>query len=307
MFGYLRPYEPELKIKDFHYFRAHYCGLCRTMGQRLGQKSRFALSYEATFLSLLLSAYLQEDEELYLDRCIVHPSRKRLFRSSTFAQEYAADLNLLLFYYKLQDDWENDRSLKALIGQAFLATAQKRAAVNCGDLAQIIPRELGELARLEQAQCPSPDQAAEPFARIMATMFQVPGAPKAFSTFGYELGRWIYLIDAFDDLEEDLTSGSYNPHCYQHHWQGEDFESFQEKVKPEAEQNLYFTLAAVERAYQALVLVPNELLENIVILGTRHTTERILAGKKRGEGNESIRSIRGAGRCKPGGDQKSLS
>jgi hypothetical protein len=289
LFGYLRPVEPELKIKDFHYFRAYYCGLCRAMGKRLGQLSRFTLSWEATFLALLLADLTCEEEELIPGRCLLHPGRKRLFRVRTPILDYAADVGALLVYYKLIDDWHNERSVKGLIGAGIFFGAKVKAGHQSRELALKVAWELDNLALLEKASCPSLDRAAEPFARLMRTLFSVPDAPRELLNFAYELGRWLYSVDAFDDLEADLKSGSYNPLRYQFGWEGEDAGAFKAKVRPEVEFNLYYTLGQIQDHYRRLKLKRRDVLDNIVITGLNQTTARILSGEKiRGKVSEPI-------------------
>jgi len=285
LFGYLRPVEPELKIKDFHYFRAYYCGLCRAMGKRLGQTSRLTLSYEATFLALLLSALSDDAEQLTVGRCLLHPGRKRLFLKNSPHLDYAADVGVLLVYYKLLDDWHNERAIQGLLGVGFLSLTKNKVHKKRKQLAGGIAWELDQLQTLEDAACPSVDRAAEPFARIMRELFSVPGASEELLSFAYELGRWLYIVDAFDDLEADLKSGSYNPLRYQFAWQGEEASIFREQVKPPVEFNLYYTLGKLQDHYRQLPIVRREVLDNIVLLGLNQTTARILAGKKRGEDN----------------------
>ena len=288
MFGYLRPVEPELKIKDFHYFRAYYCGLCRAMGRRLGQTSRLTLSYEATFLALLLSALSDEEEQLTIGRCLLHPGRKRLFLKDSPFLDYAADAGVLLAYYKLLDDWHNESAIKGLLGAGFFSLTKNKAEIKRKQLALRIAWELEQLQTLEEAACPSLDRAAEPFARIMRELFSVPGASEDLLSFAYELGRWLYIVDAYDDLEADLKSGSYNPLRYQFAWQGEEASVFREQVKPQVEFNLYYTLGKLQDHYKQLSIGRREVLDNIVLLGLNQTTARILAGGKRGKIIEPI-------------------
>ena len=279
MFGYLRPVEPELKIKDFHYFRAYYCGLCRTMGKRLGHFSRLTLSYEATFLALLLSALTGEEEKIVSGRCLLHPGRKRLFAADSPLLEYAADLNVLLVYYKLLDDWQNERSIKGLLGTAFFASAKQRAASKSEKVASRIAWELDCLLSLERACCPSADRAAEPFARIMKELFSVAEAPSELLSFSYELGRWLYLIDAFADLEIDLATGSYNPLRYQYKWQGR-----RQGIQGNSDRKWNSISTTRWRKsgnyYSRLQLGTQAVLDNIVKLSLAHTTEKVLAGQE---------------------------
>ena len=258
------------------------------MGRRLGQTSRLTLSYEATFLALLLSALSDEEEQLTIGRCLLHPGRKRLFLKDSPFLDYAADAGVLLAYYKLLDDWHNESAIKGLLGAGFFSLTKNKAEIKRKQLALRIAWELEQLQTLEEAACPSLDRAAEPFARIMRELFSVPGASEDLLSFAYELGRWLYIVDAYDDLEADLKSGSYNPLRYQFAWQGEEASVFREQVKPQVEFNLYYTLGKLQDHYKQLSIGRREVLDNIVLLGLNQTTARILAGGKRGKIIEPI-------------------
>lgn len=65
MFGYVTVNKPEIKFKDFDMYRSFYCGLCRELRERCGIPGQISLTYDMTFVVLLLSgsmSHLPEKE-----------------------------------------------------------------------------------------------------------------------------------------------------------------------------------------------------------------------------------------------------
>ena len=108
MFGYVTTNQEELKIKDFRRYQTFYCGLCRDLGDRHGQTARLTLTYDMTFLAVLLTGLYEPEERVEERFCPLHPAKKRLCRRNA-AVSYAADMNLLLCYYNLLDDWLDEK------------------------------------------------------------------------------------------------------------------------------------------------------------------------------------------------------
>ena len=120
MFGYILPEKPELKIKEYEIFKGYYCGICKSIGDRYGQISRLTLNYDCTFLALLLASINNEDVLLRRERCIAHPLKKRIVARQSEIIDYASDMNLILAYYNLKDDWIDQRSIVSGTGTLFL-------------------------------------------------------------------------------------------------------------------------------------------------------------------------------------------
>ena len=148
MFGYVEPDKPELKIRDFELFRGYYCGVCKSMGKRYGQVSRLSLNYDLAFLAVLLDSISGEMPDGKIERCIVHPIRKRcVIRHNRFI-DYAADMNIVLTYYNLRDKWTDEKTcweLSAPRLSVALLKAASGTAKNRKDKSL-----LGELDRLEK-------------------------------------------------------------------------------------------------------------------------------------------------------------
>lgn len=215
MFGYVRPPLRELPQEEADRFRRMYCGLCHTLGRRYGAAARLILNYDLTYLAILLSD--REEGPADSCRCVAHPMQKRAFLEETPALALAADESVILAYWQLRDgvadhDWLHGlkyRSLSALIEPAY----RKAAALRPGFDASV-RRQLSRLRELEEERCSSIDQAADAFAALLAGAVGEVDDPvrrRVLEQILYHLGRWVYLVDAADDLKEDAETGNYNP------------------------------------------------------------------------------------------------
>lgn len=217
MFGYVGPAKSELKVRELSLYQAYYCGLCRCIGERCSQPARLCLSYDCAFLAILLSG-LGECAGCGEGRCAFKaPWKKRPVARMTEQMEFAADLNVLLSYYKCRDDWRDERKAAGYAGTLFFADAQRRAARRRPALAARLAQGLETLGRVEQNHDPDTvlDEASDAFASMMrACMEAAPiadAARKTVAALMYHLGKWIYLMDAWDDRAKDAKSGAFNP------------------------------------------------------------------------------------------------
>ncbi|MDE7261990.1 MAG: hypothetical protein K2N78_08050 [Oscillospiraceae bacterium] len=215
MFGYVRPSLARLTEEDKARFGAAYCGLCRVLGERYGQAARFILNYDFTFLAILLWPTTMEDVVLHRG-CIAHPLRKRAFYPDNEALELAADESVILAWWQMQDALSDPGKGKGKYRAAALALkgAYRRASEQMQDFDRITREKLAQLRELEEAACPSMDRPADAFAGLLAAAADEVAAPvkrRVLAQLLYHLGRWVYLVDAADDLAKDAASGSYNP------------------------------------------------------------------------------------------------
>lgn len=212
MFGYVVINKGEMKIKDFEVYRSFYCGLCSTLKSRYGLKGQLSLNYDLTFLAVLLAGLYEPDINKKTVKCIAHPLSKHPSLSTEFT-EYAADMNILLTYYKCQDDWKDDRSYKKKIYGSMLKKAGKKVISKYPDKAGNISKELKKLEEYEQSGCTDIDEVAGCFGRIMAEVF----TPKQdewtgyLASMGFYMGKYLYILDAYNDFEEDIEKKRYNP------------------------------------------------------------------------------------------------
>ena len=214
MFGYVRPSLAKLSEEDKARFGAVYCGLCRALGERYGQAARMILNYDFTFLALLL--WPEGDAGAVHRRCIAHPFAGRDHYPGNPALELAADESVILAWWQIQDALSDPGRGKGKYRAASLAlkSAYRRAAERRPDFDRITRERLARLGELEAARCASLDLPADAFAGILAAAAaDVPDPMKrrVLEQLLYHLGRWIYLVDAADDLADDFSAGSYNP------------------------------------------------------------------------------------------------
>ena len=215
MFGYVRPFRDELKCRDFDLYRATYCGLCRAMRRRYGWLAPMFLNYDFTFLALLLSPS-EERFTLCRGRCHANPLRKKTMCPPSEALDTAADESVILTWWQLQDRAADSKGGRKLVSWGLgklLKPAYRKAACRRSAFDQAVRESLSRLAGLEREKCASMDRAADTFSVLLQAAAPATGdssRDRALQQLLYHLGRWIYLIDAQDDLEEDQKSGNYN-------------------------------------------------------------------------------------------------
>ncbi len=283
MFGYVRPLEPELKVKEAAAYKAHYCALCKAIGARFGLLARNILSYDCAFLALLLAAR-EEPAKARREACVANPFSKKPVMPNAACFDYAAAVNVLMAYGKLDDDWRDDKKPLALIGKGALKGAYRKALAAYPELGQAVSEGLERLSALESGGCGLMDEAADAFASMLAIVFALPvnGRERAaMEWLGYNIGKWIYLVDAFDDLDEDAAKGDYNVLLSQFRGMGDDSRNVRERAQPRVRLNLSRALQEAQKALTLLELhSQRELIENIVKLGCRARMEQVLCGKK---------------------------
>ena len=214
MFGYVIPNQAALSLEAQARYRTAYCGLCRRIGALHGLRGRLTLSYDLTFLNLLLSSLYEGESELETGsgHCPIHPIRKVNWRASG-PTDYCADLSVALHYYNAQDKWNDDRSLLGLGFEKLLADPAEAAAARWPRQCSAIRTCLARLAEYEAAGSEDLDAVSGCFGELMAELFdyrQDHWSPELRS-IGFHLGKYIYLLDAYDDLRRDEKKGAYNP------------------------------------------------------------------------------------------------
>lgn len=215
MFGYVLPPLGVLSEGETERFRRHYCGLCHTMGRRYGFLSRWILNYDFTYLSIFLSN--GEESCCGCARCPASPLKRRSFDCADGAMELAADESVILAWWQMQDGIQDHglwKGLKYRIFSLLLHSAYRKAARLRPEFDRHTRLQLQRLDRLEREQCSSIDAAADTFAELLAfaaNSVKDPVYQRILRQMLYHLGRWIYLVDAADDLKKDLRDGNYNP------------------------------------------------------------------------------------------------
>lgn len=287
MFGYVIPFKPELKIKDYQVFKGYYCGLCKKINHAYSFFSRAYLNYDCAFLYLLFSSMSPHTPETKKEGCLFNPfSKKQVVYSPE--SDYAAGLNMLLTYYKFADNAVDDKDILCYILKWLFTGVYKRSVKKHTQIAQDIHQRLQNLSQLEKSKETSLDKTANEFASVNACIFE--HAPfdwlhedqrEILHDLGYNLGRFIYLLDAYDDLEKDIQRNRYNPLLLRFNYTG-DITEFKKSIRKDMEFNLYYSLSQTAKCYDALLIDKNrDLLDNIIYIGLKSKTSDVLEGRKR--------------------------
>ena len=278
MFGYVNVLKDDLKVRDYMMFRSYYCGLCKALGRHCSQSSRLGLSYDMTFLAVLLSSLSDSPAEIKKSPCIMHPFTSKPYVCDDVSVEYAANASALLYYSKMKDDWKDDKSLKALFGLIIYRKSYKRAAKRYPELAKSIKKHLNELSKLEAQNVTDIDLTADCFAKITQELFSpdfIGENKRPAGWLGYNIGRWIYVVDAFSDLEKDIKKNNYNPFI-----PGEeisDFDKYKASLAESLSVSLTFTLENAVSGFNLLRIYKNEeILKNILYLSLKSKQDKIL-------------------------------
>ncbi len=260
MFGYVLVNKPELKIKEFDAYRSWYCGLCRTLKKRHGLAGRLTLNYDMTFLIMILADLYDQKQETCCKRCIVHPLKKHC-SVCTEVTDYCADMCVLLAYYKCKDDWKDEHKLRARLCMAALSRHAKKVAAAYPEKAEFIEKKMNMLDIVENAKNLPIDKVAKVFGEIMAEVFVYRDDfwKDDLYKLGFYLGKFIYLLDAYEDIEKDIKTGDYNPFRELYASPG-----FDEQVL----NLLLLMIGEATDAFERLPLVDNvEILRNILYSG----------------------------------------
>lgn len=212
MFGYVVANQAQLTPEQLQRYRAVYCGLCRTIGKRHGQLPRLTLTYDMTFLTLLLDSLDEPPITSGSRACLVHPCGKNSWQHSKWT-DYSADMNVALAYYNCLDDWNDDKSVPKLAYAKALTPAYRRIQKQWRTQCDLIEQCLSDLSALERAQSPDLDSASACFGRLMAGLFTPTQSywNDTLAKMGDSLGRFIYVMDAVLDEPSDTARKRYNP------------------------------------------------------------------------------------------------
>lgn len=285
MFGYVKPFKPHMRICEFETYKAVYCGLCKILGKSYGLMARMTLSYDFAFLGLMALAINESEAELEPQRCIAHPFRKTPCLKSPDGLDYTAAAASILIYNKFKDD-AADKHFWGKIGSLFMIgitkNAYKKAEKKYPQLAEYIAEQMKQQEKLEKENCKSIDRASEPSSNILAEiasgLSKDEEQKRILRRFGYLLGRYIYIADAFDDLEKDFHSRGFNPLILGDSTVNElNLPLIQKKT----EDSVNFTLGALADAYVQLDIKKYKpILDNIVYLGLKNSFYDIIKKKE---------------------------
>lgn len=269
MFGYVMPCKMELKVRDYEKFKAYYCGLCHTIKEQYGNLPRATLNYDMTFLAILLDSLNDKPLASKKITCSLHPLSKKLILIDNEALKYAAQCNIVLTYYKLIDNINDDNAIQSKVASMFLKKYVKDNTLN-----NYIKESLNKLYKMEaEAYKYNIDEISHCFADLTAYIIAEyvknnDEVKEALYWLGYNLGKWIYIIDAWDDLEKDMKNNKFNLINALYNKDNLPFQELKNKVKEKIDFILTSCAYSCFASLKNLPLKKNqELLYNILELG----------------------------------------
>jgi len=286
LFGYIRPFKPELRICEYEAYKAVYCGLCGQLGRSFGPLARLTLSYDFAFFAMLY--YAANDTPPVIENkrgCHFVLTRKRPVCQPGEALEFSADVAILSLYHKLRDNIQDGRLVSRTAYRMSLPVvglAHKKAAARHPECEAIIAAAMVAQHRLEQNGTSSIDAACQPTAQAMqdicAGMSQDATKKRVLERIGYLIGRYVYLCDALDDLTQDLKTGNYNPFVLRYGLQKNTDKACLDAAFLQGRDTIYLTAGEAGKAFA--LLEPSffgPVLENVFYLGLRTRVDEILA------------------------------
>lgn len=279
MFGYIRAYKPEMRVKEFEMYKAVYCTLCKRLGKNYGVLARLTLSYDFTFLALLKLALEDGECTTLRKRCAFNPLKKCNYCSGTDSGfDLSSAAAMIMLYYKIEDNIRDEKGFKRL-GYRFIrpvfSGAHKKAAGQYPEIDEIMSRYISGQCEVEEKGVLDADRAAHPTAVALSSLFELlsdnPVQKRVLNRLGYCMGRYIYIADAAADLEEDKKKNSFNPFF----GLGED--EFKQRVLT----HLNLTAGEAQAAFELLDIYKfRDILGNIIYLGLEETAKTIIKKEK---------------------------
>lgn len=260
MFGYIAVNKSEMKFKEFDVYHSYYCGICRELKKKYGAFGQLSLSYDMTFLAILLTGLYEPETCRGSCKCIVHPFESHEVRNNIFT-EYAADMNVLFTCYKCHDDWEDERKFWKLVYGRLLEGRAGCLKESYAAKIRTISLLMQDFSDAEKSPGADIDTLAGMFGRVMAEIVAVREDEWAenLRRLGFFLGKFIYLCDAYEDVEEDIKKGTPNP--LKQRYESLDFEE-------ECRTILRMMISECCKEFEKLPILENvEILRNILYSG----------------------------------------
>lgn len=289
MFGYIRPLAAELRVKEYAYYRAVYCGVCKSMEKNVSPLLSVTLRYDYVLLVMVRMLLCGETGQMRPTRCLANPLRKKTMLADSDALRYTAHAAALLTHYGVLDNIADERGFKRLCYRILSAptSAMRKKALrrdaSLSPLDEILHENLSALSVLEHAGEPSPDAAAEPFGVLLGAMFAhgLDGTEaRIAAAVGGAVGRCIYFLDAADDAPEDEDSGAYNPFVLLAKDAGMPVRDYLREHRDRIENAI---LLSCQTAYRALLLADGSeshpawpCIANLLQLGIPHIAKQVL-------------------------------
>ena len=282
MYGYIIPDKPNMYIKDFTFFRAFYCGFCKSIGKKCGQIARLGTNYDMTFFNIFLHNVLNKEITIEREACILNPVKKKPVVQNDELTEQVVDVNTLLFYYKVEDDYIDGNAARALTLAPIVLPKAKKAKKKLPEIDKLIQDNFVILREYERNNESSIDKVSEPFSNIIAGIAKIIVGEKFndyIENLCYNLGKWVYLMDALDDIDGDFKENRYNPFLTKFVNYVDRNQFLQDNYK-DLEYIMMSVYNGIVNNYNRLdVKISEGILSNVFYLGLKKQTYEMLKGE----------------------------
>lgn len=270
MFGYVRINKMDLTFREFDVYKGYYCGLCKYLKQNHGEISRLSLNYDITFLILLLTSVYRPKSTITQEVCIANPIKKKA-RIVNEVTEYAASMNVLLTYYKLEDNLHDDKGIKDILAYHMYKGKLKKAYEKYPEKADYIKNQLLVLQNLEESNSTDIDAVSNTFGNLMGEIFAYKNDKYEHDLriIGFNIGKYIYMLDAYEDLDKDIKKGRYNPFI--------EYANKKEELRKRVDKLISISLGHLAQSIDNLHITSNiNIIENIIYSGVYLRYKNIL-------------------------------
>lgn len=288
MFGYVNIDKDNLLCKEYDIYKGIYCSLCKQMGKEYSFLSRFVLSYDCTFYAMLMMSLQDECPQFSKGRCRFNPLKSCDFcKKDEKALSIASAVSVISAYFKLIDNIEDSPFIKRIayrLLKPIFSSWRKKAKKKYPYIDDAVSKMMKSQANAEKDKNCNIDNAADPTAKMLSELCEYMydctdskilkddnSSKRILSTFGYYLGRWIYLVDATDDIEDDIKHKNFNPYIIKY---GENIAEHTAEIKSSLNHALSETLLAYSLLKKGRF---DSIINNILTLGLPKKQETVLS------------------------------
>lgn len=275
MFGYVKPLEAHMRICDYEIYTSACWGFRKAMKKNYGLAPRMSICSDFAFLGLLELSLNGAEVNTVNIRRFGHPFKKIPCMVTENGLAFTCAAASILIYNNILDDMEDGRFLKKTVSKLMLKKTYKaynKAAEKYPDLAEYVSEQMERQKKLEKENCKTIDRASEPSSNILSEIASRlstdPEKQRILRRFGFLLARYLYIADAFDDVEEDFRRRGFNPLIRGNYVINDiDLPAIQKKT----EDSVNFTLGALADCYVQLDIERfKPVIDNVVYLGLKN-------------------------------------
>ena len=276
MFGYINVNGRELSEDNKQIYQSYYCGLCHALKNFCGKRGQALLNYDMTFLIVLLTGLYEPKTSSREFTCMVHPMKKRTLRTNEIA-DYAAQMNVLLAYFNLVDDWKDEKDYSKKTLAAMYEKDYLRVKENYPRQTGAVEYYIAKLSEYEKAGEQNIDLVAGLTGEMLGEIFAWKQDEwyDELKTLGFYMGKFIYLMDAYEDRQKDDKKDAYNPLRYLNVSDEKEYETLCRLM-------MTSMISECAKSFERLPILLNaDILRNILYSGVWSKYEYIQLKKKK--------------------------